>query len=297
MSSVNKPPGDDDANESTLQLNIPSLARRACDATIARSLASRCPITTDCLLSNTPWKLRFTSSNSNGSSSTIRTAESNNGDPYPFFSYLDLRRQQNDSWSTSRLEEGISLAKLGKSHEAEACYREGLDLSPSHTQLLVAYGALCANLGRRNEGIAKLKRALELDPETENAQKYLTVIEEQQQQQRERRNRDNTASTTKLTLRTDMAMRSAMAESAIQGQQQQQQNSTTVSDEKYPLLPEQEDGSSTEEEDRRARRRKRKKKKRRRHDSDDSSDEERRRKKRKKRRRAEESPRRRHDSS
>ncbi|KAI2493506.1 hypothetical protein MHU86_21017 [Fragilaria crotonensis] len=223
-------------------------------------------------LSHTPWVLRYS-----------EDASQSPNQPYPSFSYLDLRRQQGDSWAASNLAEGIALAKAGKSKEAEACYQQSLDLVANHAPTLVAYGALCANLGRTDEGIARLKEALAVDSSVENGKKYLDAIEQQQlvKQQREIRSREN-ANT--LTLRADNALQSAIAESAISFSDGQQHD---LADAKYPLLPENYTSSSEDDNRRRKRKKKKKKRKRKRHDSDDSSEEgsRRRRKMRKKHRR------------
>ncbi len=161
------------------------------------------------------------------------------------------------------------MAKAGKWKEAEACYQQSLDLVPNHAPTLVAYGALCANVGRTDEGIARLKEALSVDSSVDNGKKYLDAIEQQQlvKQQRERRSRENANS---LTLRADNALQSAIAESAISYNDAQQRD---LADEKYPLLPENYTSSSEDDNRRRKRKTKKKKRKRKRHDSDDSSDE------------------------
>jgi tetratricopeptide (TPR) repeat protein len=294
-----------------LQMNcISSLAQRAHDATIVRNFSCS-PRNGNgsggeydlMLLPSTPWKLRY---NKTGSESALVTTNTSTDCPYPPFNYLDLRRYQNNSWATSRFLEGVSLAKAGKLIEAEACYREGLDLVPNHAPMLVAYGALCANLGRTDEGIAKLEQALTFNPDVENGRIYLNAIRQKQQQeqlgkpQRERRPREN--NTSGLTLRTDKALQSAMAEHAITSAEGERLKESL--DEKYPLLAEKDVISSGDDHHRRRRKEKKKKRRTKRYDSDSSSDEEsrRRRKKRKKRRRNSPTsddaiPRRRHDSS
>jgi tetratricopeptide (TPR) repeat protein len=285
-----------------------SLAQRAYDATVVRNYGNGNGNGSACednpmLLPCTPWKLRY---NNNGSESATAMTTATSDGPYPHFNYLDLRRHQNNSWATSRFLEGIALAKMGKLTEAEACYHEGLDLVPNHAPMLVAYGALCANLGRTYEGIAKLEQALALNPDVENGRTYLNAIQQRLQQQqlgkpqRERLHRESNSSG--LTLRTDKALQSAMAEHAIISAEGERHKESL--DEKYPLLAEKDVTSSGDDHHRRRRKGKKKKRKTKRHDSGSSSDEEsrRRRKKRKKRRRN--SPesddvisRRRHDSS
>jgi tetratricopeptide (TPR) repeat protein len=285
---ASKPPDDQAerqamSNEATPLLNISSLSRRVYDASIVR----RYPVAENQLpaLPSCPWKLRLLS----GDGTKVESK-----DPYPSFTYLDLRRQQNESWATSRLEEGVQLAKASKHKEAESCYKEGLDLVPTHTQLMVAYGALCANLGRTQEAISRLERALEIDPTAANAEQYLTTIRQQQEQRDQQRQQrqgrhPNRDKTTTLALRTDNALQDAMAESVLAGDGASKPNG------KYPLLADDEDGNyandSDESKDERRRRRhkkkskkKKRKKKRRRYDSDssDSTSSRRRSKKRKK---------------
>lgn len=112
-----------------------------------------------------PWRLRIESESSKGES------------PYPPYTYLQLRLRQHQQWATQRLEEGVRLAREGKSAQAEECYKEGLSLVPKHASLLVAWGALCATLGKTQEAIDKLKAALDVDPDCPNAREYLEEIQ------------------------------------------------------------------------------------------------------------------------
>lgn len=95
----------------------------------------------------------------------------------PNYSYLDLRTFQNMSWANSQLQSGVEHAKRAHTLQdesspieaamreytmAEKCYRDGLDLVPSHPELLVALGALCANLRRDEEAIEILIRAVKI---------------------------------------------------------------------------------------------------------------------------------------
>uniref|UniRef100_A0A6U6EJ38 Uncharacterized protein n=1 Tax=Odontella aurita TaxID=265563 RepID=A0A6U6EJ38_9STRA len=102
----------------------------------------------------------------------------------PTYSYLDLRAAQNTAWATSRLHAGVKYAKIStpaSQRKAEVCYKEGLDLAPSHPELLVAYGALCANAGRLEEAKESLGRALQVTGGSgkagENAKEYLEAVE------------------------------------------------------------------------------------------------------------------------
>mmetsp|Transcript_20862 Transcript_20862/g.45494 ORF Transcript_20862/g.45494 Transcript_20862/m.45494 type:complete len:534 (-) Transcript_20862:158-1759(-) len=93
----------------------------------------------------------------------------------PIYSYVDLRLSQNMSWANHQLRSGVVHAKRAQTMQedspsidsamreykkAEKCYRDGLDLVPSHPELLVAYGALCANLNRDEEAVEILTKAV-----------------------------------------------------------------------------------------------------------------------------------------
>ena len=279
----------DTINEEAPLLNMTSLAHRVHDATIVRHYGmvalkeqhqvDGCEV--DCtthsnlvknenngsnLLSCTPWKLQY----ENGSS-----VESMLGPlSYPAFSYLDLRRQQGDSWATSNLSAGVSLAKRGNWKEAETCYRQCLDLVPDHAPTLVAYGALCANLGRTQEAILKLKQALALDPAVDNGQTYLNVIERRRNQLQSPRHNDGYSRDygTNATLRADNSLKSAMAENEILGSRGRQ---NSPANENFPLFQEDDVVSSNDDEHHRRRKRKSKRAKKyrkARYDSEDSSD-------------------------
>ena len=120
----------------------------------------------------------------------------------PNYSYLDLRLSQNAAWAQSQLQRGVEHARKAQAiqdemrsvteasareyKKAEQCYRDGLDLVPSHPELLVALGALCANLGGRDDEAADvLTRAVEVTSGDaigkdssvgNNARKYLNEV-------------------------------------------------------------------------------------------------------------------------
>lgn len=100
----------------------------------------------------------------------------------PRYSYLDLRLSQNAAWATNQLQRGVEHARRAQAiqdemhsvteasareyRKAEQCYRDGLDLVPSHPELLVALGALCANFGERyDEAADLLTKAVEVTSE------------------------------------------------------------------------------------------------------------------------------------
>ena len=156
-------------------------------------------------LSNIPWKLRCI-----GEISGNHISDKSSGSPQgPSWNYIDIRRTQNIQWAKNQLTQGIVFAKAGRDKEAEECYKNGLDFVPEYVELLVAYGALCANQGRLEEGIAKLEKATEIDAQSPNAQSYLDAI-------RRRQIEAATIKKTPTTLsRSDKAVQDAMAEQAF----------------------------------------------------------------------------------
>lgn len=59
---------------------------------------------------------------------------------------------------------GQALQGLERWPEAEACFRQGLELRPGNARLMVLQGHLYTRLGRGDEAIASYTRALSLDP-------------------------------------------------------------------------------------------------------------------------------------
>jgi tetratricopeptide (TPR) repeat protein len=173
------PPKDSAATATTTNQDVTSFLQRMYDPSITRGLESRMSSHHDDLF-HAPWRLK--THNDDDNNNTTKAPADDNVEAtratavYPSFTYLELRRIQNNEWATDRLKQGIRLAKEGNSVKAEACYKEGLDLVPTHAALFVAYGALCANLGRTREAIDKLQHALELDSSVPNAQTYLDAI-------------------------------------------------------------------------------------------------------------------------
>jgi len=76
------------------------------------------------------------------------------------------------------LEDGISHAKSGRHERALNCYQQCLDVRPDNTDCMVAMGAAMAHQCRFEEAKKFIHRALQIDPETRNAQAYLEKIEE-----------------------------------------------------------------------------------------------------------------------
>lgn len=222
-------PSDTDGD---YQSNVSSFLQHMYNPSITRDIESRVD-PNDADLIEVPWKLSHTDDNgekSNGAHIQSDEVGANNNDSspvYPSMSYLDLRRIQNTEWATDRLREGVRLAKEGNAAKAEECYKEGIDLVPTHAQLFVAYGALCANLGRTREAIDKLEYALELDPNVANAQAYINVI----------RNKVPPRQAGSVS-RSQTALKDALMERSFL---QESKSSADNQNEKYPLLHEEEE--------------------------------------------------------
>jgi tetratricopeptide (TPR) repeat protein len=243
--------------------NVSNFLQRMYDPSITRFLESRMPPMSQDLL-RVPWTL------CNEKEVDVKTnSDDKSFAVYPSFTYLDLRKIQNEQWATERLKEGIRLAKENKLEKAEACYKEGIDLAPTHAELFVAYGALCANLGRIQEAIRKLQHALELDANVANAQNFLDTIRKQQAPTRQ------AGSVT----RSETALKDALMEKAFF---QERTKGLNPNDDKYPLVYEEKDDTDMEERhrkkdskrrrDRHAKSRSRKKRKRRKRSSSTSDE-------------------------
>jgi len=92
--------------------------------------------------------------------------------------YENLREVQTEEWAHKNLEDGIAHAKSGRHERALKCYQQCLDVRPDNTDCMVAMGAAMAHQCRFEEAKKFIHRALQIDPETRNAQAYLEKIEE-----------------------------------------------------------------------------------------------------------------------
>lgn len=194
-------------------------------------------------LSSIPWKLKYIG----------QMAQRHESGSFPPWNFLDLRQTQNKQWAMSQLTEGIRLAKSGCSKEAEKCYRNGLDMDPQNADILVAYGALCANLGRTTEGITKLERATQIDPQSRNAQSYLDAIRRRLMENSPQKKIPSLAS------RSDKAVQDAMLEKSFMTGAPNETNVKNTSH--YPFVYEEtkqesDEDSSTEHQKRIRRKRK-----------------------------------------
>jgi protein O-mannosyl-transferase len=74
---------------------------------------------------------------------------------------------------------GNCLSKLGRADEAEKAYRQGLATSADSALLRYNLGVLLAGEGRRQEAIAELRRAVELEPANQTMLEFLRRTEAQ----------------------------------------------------------------------------------------------------------------------
>ena len=71
---------------------------------------------------------------------------------------------------------GVALAGASRWPEAEAAFRRGLTLEPSHSGMRADLGATLANLGRFSEGVELLEQVLRDDPENAEAKRMLAQL-------------------------------------------------------------------------------------------------------------------------
>jgi hypothetical protein len=107
---------------------------------------------------------------------------------FPSYSYLDLRRQQNNSWASERHKEGMQQFFINPT-KAETKFLEGLDLVPDHVDLLADYGKLLISNNDFVAAEAKLKRALDLDPNHKLAKDQLDRLEQRQRRTQQHQGR------------------------------------------------------------------------------------------------------------
>lgn len=224
---------------------------------------------------------------------------------FPKASYLDLRRQQNQAWAEERLVQGIDLAKNPATRsQAEGIYQQGLEVCPYHSNLLTAYGALLANLGRTAEAIETLDKAIQVDPDHEQANLYRGTILKRMEKEEEETNKkpppkhEMVAEDAEMEEEIEIPGADAEEIPTSEGKETTMHLKPSKEDpgtRGYSLVEEQEEdvSSSDSEANRKRKKKKRKKRRKRKHYSsdDDSSDSEssrRRRKRRKKKRKRKE---------
>ncbi len=77
------------------------------------------------------------------------------------------------SWAEESVRRGVDFAKRGDYTTAIKCYEQALELDPRNAVAFVAKGAALANQGKFKDAAMDLEKALKINPQVENAQKYL----------------------------------------------------------------------------------------------------------------------------
>ena len=80
------------------------------------------------------------------------------------------------SWAEESVRRGVDFAKRGDYTTAIKCYEHALELDPRNAVAFVAKGAALANQGKFKDAAMDLEKALKINPQVENAQKYLDDI-------------------------------------------------------------------------------------------------------------------------
>ena len=80
------------------------------------------------------------------------------------------------SWAEESVRRGVDFAKRGDYTTAIKCYEQALELDPRNAVAFVAKGAALANQGKFKDAAMDLEKALKINPQVENAQKYLDDI-------------------------------------------------------------------------------------------------------------------------
>ncbi|KAJ9594478.1 hypothetical protein L9F63_014090, partial [Diploptera punctata] len=86
---------------------------------------------------------------------------------------MELRQLQASKWAFRSVAEGIDHFKSGRHSEAFQCLNKALNIDPRNVEGLVARGALYANSGSFQKAIEDFETALKLNPNHQNARKYM----------------------------------------------------------------------------------------------------------------------------
>lgn len=100
-------------------------------------------------------------------------------------SYYELRKTQNKSWAFDQAREGIELARDNQHEKAMKKYDSALELDPNCIEALIARGCLYANTQKLKLAVHDLEEALDIDPDHENAKKYLDTIKEKRRMKKQ----------------------------------------------------------------------------------------------------------------
>ncbi|KAG8235263.1 hypothetical protein J437_LFUL014263 [Ladona fulva] len=85
----------------------------------------------------------------------------------------ELRQVQASKWAFRSVAEGIEHFKSGRHSEAFQCLNKALNIDPRNVEGLVARGALYANSGSFQKAIEDFESAHKLNPNHQNARKYM----------------------------------------------------------------------------------------------------------------------------
>jgi len=113
--------------------------------------------------------------------------------PYEGTEFYDkLRELQNREWAQDIVAAGIDCAKKGDYKKAMKNYNEALKIDPYNSDAYTAKGAAYVNVNMLEEAVEEFEKALKLNPEHQNARKYLEVtkskLEEKQRSTEEKLN-------------------------------------------------------------------------------------------------------------
>lgn len=196
---------------------------------------------------------------------------------YPPLHHLEIRAQQNQAFCDECLHLGVAEARKGNLSQALKYYQQGLDLIPTHADLLVAKGAALATQQKYSEAVPLLQQALKTEPQHATAGDYLQQVQTAL---------NKSSKTTKaVAAQNDVLMEQSLQQKNKKGGARKEMSGVAVSaaGAEYELLPEEDSGSSdtddAEGESRRKRRKrrrkdrkKRKRRKRRRREDSEASD-------------------------
>lgn len=103
----------------------------------------------------------------------------------PSEQYEAVRAAQNTRWAMESVAKGILMAKEGKYENALRIYNHALLIEPTLVAAMVARGAVYVLMNRLRDACQQFEKALELDPNHEQAQAYLAEAKKQLEQPRQ----------------------------------------------------------------------------------------------------------------
>nr|CAD7396188.1 unnamed protein product [Timema cristinae] len=129
----------------------------------------------------------------------------------------ELRQVQASKWAFRSVAEGIEHFKSGRHSEAFQCLNKALNIDPRNVEGLVARGALYANSGSFQKAIEDFETALKLNPNHQNARKYMgetLVALGRRSRKRRRRSSSSSSSSTSGSSRSSSSSSSSSSESS-----------------------------------------------------------------------------------